>query len=131
MENQVVTKVGFATLCFSLLVMPVFLKNLFISSSQIFIWCFYCSRPPLDRCNVGIIISIVIRKKIRIPSSDLLFQLVFVINFRVSHTLLNVVKILIKTEKNQRNILPINKKPWICGLIFSVGKILPFCNFWD
>ena len=66
------------------------------------------------------------RKKNRIPSSDLLFQPVFVINFRASHMLLNVVKILIKSEKDQRNILPIKKIPWVCGLIFPLVRFYSF-----
>ena len=66
------------------------------------------------------------RKKNRIPSSDLLFQPVFVINFRASHMLLNVVKILIKSEKDQRNILPIKKIPWVCGLIFPLVRFYDF-----
>ena len=42
-------------------------------------------------------------------SFDALFQLVFVINFPASHTLLNVLNIFMKSEKDQRNILGIKK----------------------
>ena len=99
-------------LCFSLLGMPVLLKkslHLFISNLNL---VFLIS----TRYNVGLIISIVIWKEIRIPSSDLLFQLVFVIKFRASHTLLNAIKILMKSEKDQRKI------PWVCGLILPLVR---------
>ena len=47
------------------------------------------------------------------------------INFRASHTLLNVIKILIKSEKDQQNFLPI-KTPWVCGLIFPLIRFYGF-----
>ena len=34
-----------------------------------------------------------------------------------------------KSEKDQRNILPIKKKPWVCGLIFPLVRFYGFGIF--
>ena len=129
MGNQIATKVDFAKLSFILLGEPVLPKKslqLFISNLHLLFLMLTLSLRQRQCRNYY-------KHSYMKKNQNSQFRFAFSTGFRnrFRHTLLNVIKILMKSDKYQRNILPTKKKPLGLRINFSVGKILWFWDFWD